>query len=396
MKNAFCFGFLICFLTISVTSDAVSEINLNFLTRKGTDLFLNGKRFRQIGVNKFDLFLRFLEGGESRDQALAALDQARHYRLRVLRFSAAGFYPRQMSLWPNQPIYWSLMDDLVAQSKKRNLYLVPVINWNLYLFTDMAGECVQDLLTNPDSRSRQYLWLYTYQLVSRYAKEPAILFWELTNEMNLNADLEFMNPFGFSLLNPVHEGTSFMRLRRDHFTTDQMIPFLSEWAKFVRSLDPNHLISSGFSAPRPAAQHLRKAQGKGDWTPDTYEDMETYLRDTHPDPIDIISIHFYQEHDTVRFHIKDPSSPEALDYFVKAAQKIGKPIFIGETGEDYQKNPSAPFIRQVLDKCQDLSVPLILLWNWMSPGDPFNVDPQQNPELVRFLSTVQDSWDSAP
>ncbi len=380
-----------CFLTPSLVFSRNPETD--FLVRRGPDLYLKGRPLRQIGVNKYDLFIRYLEGGSAREQVLKALDAAASYRLRVLRFSAAGFYPSQMALWSNEPIYWSAMDQLVAGARKRELYLVPVINWNLYLFTDMAGECVQDLLTNSDSRSRQYLWLYTYQLVSRYAREPTILFWELTNEMNLQADLEFMNPYGFSLLNPVHEGTSYMRLRRDHFTSDQMIPFLQEWAHFVRSVDAVHLISTGFSAPRPAAQHLRAAKGKGDWTADSPAEMETYIKDTHPDPIDIISIHFYQGHDTLRWDIKDPTSTAALDHFVQAARRIGKPLFIGETGEDYKQNPTAPFLMKVLDTSGRLSIPLVLLWNWMSPDGPHNLDPSLYPELVETLSTIQGQWD---
>lgn len=356
-----------------------------FLQRQGTRLLLNGKPLRLVSVNKFDLFLRFLEGGEAKQGAQQAIEEAAKQGFTVIRFAGVGFYPSHMRHWANEKVYWGAFDELVQFAKRHGVRLVPVMSWNLYLFPDMANECVQDMLTNPDSRSRQYLWLYTYQLVSRYKNEPTILFWELTNEMNLGADLQFMFPYGRSELNPVHEGTAFMRLRRDNFTTEQMIPFLKEWARFVRQIDSNHLIGSGFSAPRPAAQHLRRAQGKGDWTEDNEQEMETYLRDTHPDPIDLISIHFYRKHDNLRFGNKDEDSARVLEAFKRAADRIGKPLYIGETGDDYSQRPHAPFLRDVLQQCRRLEIPLVLVWNWMSPGDPYDVNPQRTPPVVQMM-----------
>ncbi len=377
------------FITLAVFSlcagSLASSQESAFLQRKGTQLMLNGKPLHLVSVNKFDLFLRFLEGGEAKRQAVQAIQQAGKEGFTAIRFAGVGFYPSHMRNWSNEKVYWGAFDELVQTAKANGVRLIPVINWNLYLFPDMANECVQDMLTNADSRSRQYLWLYTHQLVSRYKDEPTILFWELTNEMNLLADLEFTAPYGRSDLNPAHEGTAFMRLRRDHFTTEQMIPFLQEWARFVKQNDPNHLIGSGFSAPRPSAQHLRRAQGKGDWTADSEQEMEAYLRDTHPDPIDLISIHFYRKHDNLRFGNRDEDSAQVLDALVRAGERIGKPLYIGETGDDYAERPSAPFLRNVLDRVVELRIPLTLIWNWMSPGDPYDVSAERTRQVVQMM-----------
>lgn len=373
-------------LLLSVSAIAFSQAKENaFLQRKGTQLLLDGKPVRLVSVNKFDLFLRFLEGGEAKQQAVRAIEEAAKQGFTVIRFAGVGFYPSHMRNWSNEKVYWGAFDELVQTAKQHGVRLIPVINWNLYLFPDMANECVQDMLTNPDSRSRQYLWLYTHQLVSRYKNEPTVLFWELTNEMNLGADLEFMFPYGRSELNPVHEGTAFMRLRRDNFSTEQMIPFLKEWATFIKQIDPNHLIGSGFSAPRPAAQHLRRAGGKGDWTEDSVQEMEAYLRDTHPDPIDLLSIHFYRGHDNLRFGNKEEDSAQVLSAFGQAAGRIGKPLYIGETGDDYGQRPNAPFLRNVLEQVKKLDIPLALIWNWMSPGDPYDVNPERTPQVVQMM-----------
>lgn len=356
-----------------------------FLQRVKDDLYLEGKPLRLVSVNKFDLFLSFLEGGEKKAQAISAIEEAGKEGFRAIRFSGVGYYPRDMRHWAREEMYWKAFDELVETAKKNKVYLIPVINWNIFLFPDMAGECVQDMLLNPDSRSRQYLWLYTYQLVSRYKDEPTILFWELTNEMNLLADLQFMNPYGFSNGNWIELGTSFMRLRRDHFTTDQMIPFLKEWAEFIRSIDRNHLISSGFSIPRPSAQHLRLAKGKGDWTEDNEREVEIYIRDTHPDPIDIISIHFYPKDGNIRLGYKDEESADVLAVFKRISQRLGKPLYIGETGEDYKQSPHVPFLKNVFNKAVELGIPLTLVWNWMSPGDRYNVSKEETPTVVSLM-----------
>lgn len=363
-----------------------------FLQRDGTQLRLDGKPFRLVAVNKFDLFLRFLDGGEKKQQAISAIEEAAKQGFVAVRFAGVGFYPHHMRNWANEKVYWGAFDELVQTAKKNGVRLIPTLCWNLYLFPDMAHECVQDLLTNPDSRSRQYLWLYTYQIVTRYKNEPTVLFWELTNEMNLGADLGFMSPYGKSHLNPVHEGASYMRLRRDNYTTEQMIPFLREWAQFIRSLDSHHLIGSGFSTPRPAAQHLRRAQGKGDWTPDSEQELETYLRDTHPDPIDLVSVHFYRKHDNLRFGNTDEDSAALLAVLKRFSERIGKPLYIGETGDDYATRPHAPFLKNVLAEVARLDIPLTLVWNWMSPGDPYDVNPQRTPQVMAMMREANGRW----
>jgi hypothetical protein len=363
-----------------------------FLKRVGSDLYLGEKPFRVVAVNKFDLFLRFLSGGEDNQQAIKAIEECAKQGFKVIRFSGVGYYPRDMRHWARENIYWKAFDELVDTAKKNAIYLIPTLNWNIFLFPDMAGECVQDMLKNPDSRSRQYLWLYTFQIVSRYKDEPTILFWELTNEMNLLADLSFMNPYGFSDGNWIELGTSFMRLRRDHFTTDEMIPFIKEWASFIKSLDKNHLIGSGFSIPRPAAQHLRLAKGKGDWTEDSVEEFETYLGDVHPDPVDIISIHFYPRDGNLRFGNKDENSAVVLEIIKRVADRIGKPIYIGETGDDYEKNPDSLFLKNVFAEVVKLKIPITLIWNWMSPKDKYDVNLERTPNIVSLMKRANESF----
>lgn len=357
-----------------------------FLDREGTELMLDGKPFHAVSVNKFDLFSQLLDGTKTREQTAADIKNIADHGFRVIRFGAIGFYPNDMTLWPNDE-YWKKMDSLVASARENNVYLIPCIVWNWYLFTDMANETMQDLLTDRDSKSRQYLELYISQIVTRYKDDPTVLVWDIGSELNLAADLEFMRPYGFSDLNAVSRGASYMRLRRDNFTTAQMIPFLRDMAKLVRRIDRNHLISSGNASPRPAAQHLRLAKGKGDWTEDTPEEAEIYIRNTHPDPIDIISIHFYPGIDNLRFGNKDRNTADTLVTFKKICDRIGKPVIIGETGGqayDASMNTVAPFTADIINKSVDLHFPITLYW--MYGGDnPLAFDLDKSPALNVLL-----------
>jgi hypothetical protein len=379
---------LAAFAVSALCLSAAARAEGQFLARKGTDLILRGKPLRLVSVNKYDLFSRYLKGGDDRAQALASLEEAARRGFTAIRFNGGGFWPVDMKDWHRQDFYWGAFDALVADCKRLGIGLIPTVNWNTYLFPDMAGECALDMLLNPDSRSWQYLELYARQLVGRYRDSDTILFWELSNELNLGADLGPMRPFGWSDMNWRDLGAPFMRLRRDNYTTDQMNVYAHRLASVIHEVDKNHLVSTGYSAPRPAAQHMRRQKGQMDWTADSLDELVTYLRDTHADPIDLISIHFYSEHDNMRFGNKDPLSAKALDQLKQATDRVGKPVYIGETGDNYAERPEAPFLRDVLDTARRLNIPLTLVWNWDTPGDKFSVSPTTTPRVVELMANA--------
>ena len=124
----------------------------------------------------------------------------------------------------------------------------------------MAGETPLEMIKNPESNSYKLLTKYIADFIDHYKNHPMLYFYELTCELNLYADL------------------------KGNFSTDQMISFTKNLAAYIRSLDPNHLISSGFAAPRPAAEHLRKkpdwSVGGADWTNDSYKQFQKNIYKT--------------------------------------------------------------------------------------------------------------------
>ena len=65
---------------------------------------------------------------------------------------------------------------------------------------------------------------YVEFLVSRYANEPGIIAWELANDARCDSTLP----------------------SSDQCNTNTVTKWHAETAKFIRSIDPNHLITSGY------------------------------------------------------------------------------------------------------------------------------------------------------
>ena len=85
---------------------------------------------------------------------------------------------------------------------------------------------------------------YVRAIVSRYRDDPRILFWEIGNEYNLEADLSARWK---------------ERPANQIPTSDQIRSFLIQIAMLIKQLDRNHLITSGNSDMRPYAWHIRHA-----------------------------------------------------------------------------------------------------------------------------------------
>ena len=362
-----------------------------FLTRQGTELYMDGKPFRCVGVNKWNLFVEYAglsssDGAtdEAKAHALGAIKLAKECGFNVMRFSAAGFYPSHMIHWRDES-YFKAMDDLFDCARKEGVYLVPVIHWNPFLFPDMAKDDVVDFVTDQTSKGRMYLNYYTIQLADRYKDEKALLFWELTNELNLETDLMYMDEraWGWASINETAAGTAPIRVRRDHFTTDQASSFVKKWASLLKKHDPNHLISGGYSAPRPAAYNLWK--NKGSWQEDTLEELCQYVKTMNPDPMDLVSVHYYSNVDNIRLGNEDPDSAVGLKGLKEAANRINKPIYIGETHPKDFNNPDDKFTANLINDAVNYDYSMILYWVWDIPSDGCNITPAARPELVEKM-----------
>jgi hypothetical protein len=360
-----------------------------------------------VGLNKFDLFLQYLghaSGGRESGyqveryqrvtQAMArkAIVDAHDIGVTYLRVSVTGYYPIEfdqpwrsdLSLWRDNPTeYWALFDQMMNDLYSNEMRIVPVFMWNWIQFPAMTGENAYQMITDPNSDSYQLLKEYITEFVERYKDHPALYFYELTNEFNKYADLDMVGRCsdGKSPPPPSCEPIG-------NFTTDQMIAFTSRLADHVRSLDPDHLVSSGFTMPRPAAQHLRRtpefsADGP-DWSRDSLAEFKENLSDIHSG-MDIVSVHFYnkvyygEERSNIRLDIAGHTNADLLEIVKQTTDGLGKRLFVGEFGDQspyIKSDKRALFTHNVLDKIVELEIPYSAAWIWeYYPRNPYTPDP---------------------
>ena len=331
--------------------------------------------------------------------ARKALDDARDVNIRLIRVSMPGFSPvvhsrtGDLDLWIKSPeAYWRRVAGMMDDLDGRNMRLVPVLMWNARQFPAIAGDTVGDLIRDEGSASWRLLSRYVSDFVRHFKDRKTIAFYELTNELNLGADLD---------------NVKLCRRQRSkaecslaaNFSTDEMNAFVRRFAALVKTLDGSREISSGFSVPRASAEHLRARPGWSpsgpDWTLDTRAQFERNLKDIHQG-VSIISIHLYDKPENRRFGASD--AVELIAAAKRVADSERKKLFVGEFG-DRQPDEAGPgsFSFRAIDALERLNVRYSAIWVWQfyqrkpyrSPGDPqipFSLEPGHTDALIRRIA----------
>jgi hypothetical protein len=329
-----------------------------FLERAGTELVLGGQPFHEISFDAFDLLNMSLGGRASaaRDQ-LATLGKLGFRVVRVMAspYDAPGierlFFDEDAATQAaKRAEYFATFDALLDACDADGIRIVASLMWNVANIGELGGHSVRDGMTNPSSLGRQRVEEYIREVVTRYADRPTIAMWELGNEWNNGADIQWPE-FGY--------------------TSDDLAAYYQATASLIRSIDARHLITTGDSSPRAAAMHLLRAVREGkepDWTPDTAAELTEYLALTNPDPIDVVSIHYYD--DSMLSMGGTLGSPANLRFFKDVADQMGKPLFVGEIGCTAAVGcidggtAALPMLRETLPVLVDLKLPLTLYWNY--------------------------------
>ncbi len=371
-----------------------------------------GSGSASVGFNKYDLALQYMGKASGGDGSLPylkvtkamgrkAIFDARDANVSYLRISATGFDPSayrkpgDLDLWLTNPAqYWSQFDELMTDLETAEMQGVFTLIWNPLQFPAMTGETVRDLITQPDSKSYQTAERYIREFVQRYKNRKAVLFYELTNELNLGADLGAEKRCNAKKQAALCDA-------KGHYTSAEMVEFTKRLSALIHGIDPSRPISSGFSVPRASAEHLRASpewiSGKADFRQDSLEQLQQNLAFIH-EGVDIISVHIYPNEANVRFGAKDRHGVELLESIKKIADKIGKPLFVGEFGDrdDLTDSPASYTVR-MLNRIRDLRVPYSALWVWefyqKSPHitrdnqhTGYSLEPSDNNKLIQKIS----------
>jgi hypothetical protein len=253
------------------------------------------------------LWRRTLNGGRNecgevvpcpiaRQKSKFALAAASARGFRTIRFGASGFWPVDLQLWANastRELYWAEFDSVVADATELKVKLIPSLLWNFFAIPDFCKEPLSALMAfSNETCSGRTAKQFTAEVVSRYANNPAIAYWEIANEFNIFADLDMQ---GRNFLIAPQYGTPTQRTHADNFSTDVLRNFQQLQASWIRQHDQlGRKISTGHAIPHPYAEHLRASyyQPQRDWRKDTEEQYQTNFLEIC-DGCDLCSLHVY-------------------------------------------------------------------------------------------------------
>lgn len=307
---------------------------------------------RSVSVDIVQLWWEYGNADGTPAEGRKAMADAAARGMTYFRFAASHFWPNEMNstYLTDELAYWSAMDALFADASDLNVSLIPSLNWQIWLWPDLAGEPLGQMISNRTSKSSALLKSYVQKFVRRYADSGVVLAWELGNEYNLQVDLDFgaLNTSGVA----PRLGTPSFRSKADNFSTSELAAFQVVYAGWIRAVDSAALpISTGHAVPRQGAWHLSQSyhEQQRDWSMDSVQQFEHIVR-IQSSGCDLISYHYYGGEDNKRFGpatctgnrapctskteccLGEATSAVLFHYLVTAAKKAGKQWYIGEFG----------------------------------------------------------------
>ncbi|MHB1001482.1 MAG: cellulase family glycosylhydrolase [Armatimonadota bacterium] len=380
----------------------------SFLKADGAKLTLDGKPYRAIGMNAPDLFSRYAGLGlnineankaENRKASIDSILDAETNKIAFFRFWASAFWPVEMQLYFDNPDqYWKSMDEVFALCRQHHIKLIPSIFFHHNLWPMICEENASAII-DPNSKTFKAMHNYAKELVTRYKDDPNVLMWEITNEGFLGADvqMEGRDAPGAGVYLPNAKLTKTKWVKEDSLTTDMLLKFYTEMTRYIKSIDPNHMVTSGDAGVRDCSQSLKESYPDQVWTKDTLRQHVSNLLASQPEPLDVTSQHHYGSN-TGRIDTQVADMP-VLEYYrtlIRAAHSVKVPLLIGECGQmnpTMKDDPSAKFTREFLHMTDKEGVALTCVWAWHFPSQPENtITSKTHPLLVKQISSLNTKY----
>ena len=296
-----------------------------FVRQRGGRLVIGQKPFRFVGAN-----VALMYRDEDRERMPETLRQAAQAGIKVVRVWAFGEGgPNDVKPvadfddWPRNhyfrlaPGRWNedsfvYLDKVIAEAAKNNIYVqLCLTNWwrdtggvTQYLRWAGINDAADDRYEFGINNEKAILF-YTNPETRRLYKEHVE---KLATRRNTITGVLYRDDpaiFGWELMNEAQVITGRWAERRAWFV---------EMSTYLKSLDPNHLISPG------------------DWGYRSASERREWLADHAIPTIDYCDVHIYPRPD----HNSFVDSPRALKEFIEnraaAAFSVGKPLVFGEFG----------------------------------------------------------------
>jgi len=253
-----------------------------------------------VGVDAIDLLFHYLpsaqgpvESPRNRSFAQQSMQSACAVNgFTTVRAAGGGFWPDDMAVWRSSPDrWWTAVSEAIHDAEQANCKLILTVFWNTFCFPDQVGEPLP-MIANTSSKTWGLMKDYVSGLVSTVGTSPAVIAWEITNELNLLMDL---NMQGRKASIAPSRGTPTQRTQADNISTTVGVEFGRNVAELLKSLDPlQRPVSGGYSMPRSSAFHLMNSfpSGKEDFRTDSESEFREMLGIIHA-PFGLASAHLY-------------------------------------------------------------------------------------------------------
>lgn len=282
----------------------------DFVTRCGNKLFLDGKPYQFTGVNAYELSTYW--GGDGSCGAMLSDQQLNDFfsSLPADSMVRTWAFEGSSAIDVNSlTINWTYLDRVINAASSYNIKLILTLS-------DQAGTCdnnywhdvawynggYMNVINNSQGTDPLSYWDYVQQIVTHYADNPTIAMWELVNEPEAS---ECSNP----AVGSACEGT---QTCPDEATAAQaLLNFFNSVGAMIKSIDSNHLISSGM---------IGSGQCGGQGSDYQLVNASPY--------IDVASYHDYGS-DTTPI---PGDQYNGLQVRINQMAAINKPLMVGESG----------------------------------------------------------------
>ncbi len=322
------------------TQILAKALDKGFVTARGIELWRGKYELNNIGVNVQDLFLRYLTG----DAASAKLDltRASAFGVRFVRCGSGIHGTADFKRYSEDRATWyAAFRHMLSDADASGIGIVHVLLPDLSVLASLGQAPTAQAALRQGSPQNSAAVAYASGMASEFRDDARLLFWEIGDEYNRDADLE--------------DASIALKC-----SSDAVRQFLIQIARTIHAADRHHLVSSGCGDVRPDSWHLRQTalyhKSSGASAPDnivgdtgamdSFEQYAEMIRFYAPSPIDIVSVHLNPPGESkVKWLIEDDEHAFRLPWIRQAASAfpsnpqgsvLGKPLFVGAFGQDWQ------------------------------------------------------------
>jgi len=384
----------------TITADDVLSV-------RDTIYYLDGSPFAEIGWNKFDINWMFWDEINAGRQLTETNEMVVNQKSAIKELADAGVktirlfgcvHENKFDAWLaayNDTITheksWLPLDKTLDICEKYNIRAI--VSLMCENFVDKTStDNLRELVGDSTSASRQMLYKYIDEAITRYKDRKGVLAWEISNEMTNKCDI----------LPGTRVNSEGERLP----TMAQLAQFYKQVGRRIKSIDPLRIVTSGGSYIREMAYGLSIIPMTTTTTAwPTYRDTYTQYKNMYKLVYDDsqfsnVDIHFYMRK-APNYQIRANDGSDFMMNEVRfntMSRAIGKPLMLGEygalpkvrtntdywlTGHDWfetfegESDSAQMYVQEACDRAVNSGCRLIYWWCYDSFRPQDLTDPQR-------------------